>query len=531
MRTAVAVFVIAVCPADLAFGQTTGGTTMWSFLGVPNPFGLNQAAQQSQNPAVAAAAQAKAAKHEICKKKAAIQYLANIGCVPEHPEVMPALLAAMDDPDEQIRYEAVKAVLKTTAACQSPEQKKEFRKAKPHSESLADMKKACEKAVCDCIDRLCGKAPPKQHDHKLKKKMKSMLGQEECPNPAEEDCPCAERRGNCCSEDMRAKLTKLAYGRDDQGCFLEPSKRVRDLAAQAVQACNSCACGCGPGGGGGGIDDNTVREMPPVDARETPPGTASPAGDCECMRGFDMGEHPRPLPVVEDRLGVPTMPAPGPTPADVEELPMPPLPSDDMQLPPSVLVRPRAAPGLWTPTPPQAVFAEEESPTEFIVGVSRSLTRPQMRAFASPPNVAITRPVDSRLPGNQTRQGANSAATNAVAGAAGQPSRPSVSPLPRQSPPIRIASRPDSGVKLPILPTRPVPRQQAPAVQAAPRSPASRPRPAGQVRAPVDTATLGAGALILTIMALTGGWLGFASDRPRPDTHKERGPRPLGRAR
>jgi hypothetical protein len=115
--------------------------TNWRFLGVPNPLAMNAAAQQSANPAIQAAAKAKAAKHEIPKKKAALRYLAGIGCTPEHPEVMPALMAAMDDPDEQVRYEAVKAVLETSEVCQSREQKKAVRKAKGICESCADLKK------------------------------------------------------------------------------------------------------------------------------------------------------------------------------------------------------------------------------------------------------------------------------------------------------------------------------------------------------------------------------------------------------
>ena len=144
-----------VVPAD-AFGQTTGSATIWSFLGVPNPFGINAADQQSANPAIQAAAKAKAAKHEICKKKKAIAYLAGLGCTPEHPEVGPALIAAMSDPDEPVRYEAVKAVLQTAGDCQSTKQKREAKKAQSHSDRCHDLKKKIDKAFCDCIDRLCG---------------------------------------------------------------------------------------------------------------------------------------------------------------------------------------------------------------------------------------------------------------------------------------------------------------------------------------------------------------------------------------
>jgi hypothetical protein len=348
--------VISGSPATHA--QTTGTpTTIWSFMGVPNPFGANAAAQQSPNPAIQAAAKAKAAKHEICKKKAAIQYLAGLGCTPEHPEVMPALLAAMGDPDEQVRYEAVKAVLQTAEVCQSPEQKKATRKAKGMSETCKDWKKACEKQVCDALDRLCGKAPPKEHDHKLKKAIKSKLGGE-CDDPSKEDCPCAERRGACCSPEMRDKLMKLAYGRDDMGCFLEPSKRVRDLAEQAFNACNACACGCEGAMGAGSGNDNVVREMPPVDDRETRPSDS-------------LG-----MPCYEDRLVEPPqnqhemVPTPAPLPAP-EMIPSPAA----LVEPPgtrSVLVRAPAAAEpiptavarlepVWRPLDPAAPFADADA--------------------------------------------------------------------------------------------------------------------------------------------------------------------------
>ena len=264
-------------PAD---AQTAAApATMWSFLGVPNPFAMNATAQQSASPAIAAAAKAKAAKHEIPKKKKALRYLAGIGCTPEHPEVMPALMAAMDDPDEQVRYEAVKAVLETAEICQSREQKKEVRKAKGFCGTCADLKASCEKKVCEAVERLCGKAPPKEHKHRLKKAMQGLFGGE-CEDPAKEDCPCAERRGSCCGPEMRDKLMKLAYGRDDMGCFLEPSRRVRELAEQAFNACNACACGCEDGSAG--AMDGVVREMPPeAGDRETRPSEAS--GDAPCF--------------------------------------------------------------------------------------------------------------------------------------------------------------------------------------------------------------------------------------------------------
>ncbi len=238
-------------------------STVWSMLGIG-------ADQQSSDPAIQAAAKAKAAKHKICKKKKALQYLAGMGCTPEHPEVGPALIAAMSDPDEPVRYEAVKAVLQTASSCQSNKEKRASAKAKGCSAAFCDLKKKIEKKFCDCLERLCGKLPPKEHK-KLKDKLK--LKRNECENDPKADCPGGNGQGPCCSPEMRAKLTELAYGRDEKGCFLETSTRVRTMAEQALNACQSCSGGACNGAGVTGL-----REMAPPEEFETLGGDT---GDCE----------------------------------------------------------------------------------------------------------------------------------------------------------------------------------------------------------------------------------------------------------
>jgi hypothetical protein len=304
--------------AALAYGQSAP-PTLGSFLGIG-------ADQQSSNPAIQAAAKAKAAKHQICKKKKALQYLAGMGCSPEHPEVGAALLAAMSDPDEPVRYEAVKAVLQTAGECQSPEQKKATRKALGCCESLCDAKKKLDKKFCDCLERLCGKAPPKEH-----KKLKEMVKRKDdaaCDPKA--DCPQGNGKGPCCSPEMRAKLQELAYGRDDKGCFLESSSRVRTVAEQALQACNACnGCNCDPSNRGSA----GARELPPVEERETAGynGIFPPDGDLPGRCGvtdeaLPMSDHPIPLPETEPVPMAPEPPAveqiPSPAP-DCEPLVMP----------------------------------------------------------------------------------------------------------------------------------------------------------------------------------------------------------------
>lgn len=41
----------------------------------------------------------------------------------------------------------------------------------------------------------------------------------------------------CCNDDMLKKLAQIAYERDEYGCYSEPSKRVREAAAEALAAC------------------------------------------------------------------------------------------------------------------------------------------------------------------------------------------------------------------------------------------------------------------------------------------------------
>lgn len=122
---------------------------------------------ESSNPAVAAAAGAKADEDAAAQKVKAIRYLGSLGCGGCYPDVEPALLAALDDCTEAVRYEAVLALRK----------------------SGGDPCKQCQKDAC-------------------------------------------------CSDAVRAKLNKIAYEMDDQGCYFEASDRVRRVARLAL-----CYCG------------------------------------------------------------------------------------------------------------------------------------------------------------------------------------------------------------------------------------------------------------------------------------------------
>lgn len=79
--------------------------------GPPPPIPLGSPANlDSPSPAVAAAAKIKQEEDQAQQKILALNYLAEVGCGGCYPEVEQALLAAMDDCTEEVRFAAVKAV-------------------------------------------------------------------------------------------------------------------------------------------------------------------------------------------------------------------------------------------------------------------------------------------------------------------------------------------------------------------------------------------------------------------------------------
>jgi hypothetical protein len=54
---------------------------------------------------------------------------------------------------------------------------------------------------------------------------------------AQGECCSACNQKSCCNEKVTEQLAKLAYERDDQGCYVEPSERIRQAAIQALRVC------------------------------------------------------------------------------------------------------------------------------------------------------------------------------------------------------------------------------------------------------------------------------------------------------
>jgi hypothetical protein len=164
---------------------------------------------QSPNPAVKSAAAVKAEEDAAPQKIKALNYLATVGCGC-YPEVKPALLAALDDCTESVRFAAVSA-LRDAAGIR------------------------CE--VC--------------------------------------------RTNSCCDQEVINRLQRVATELTDEGCYKEPSARVRRVARQALRACQGIAL---PG-----------MEEPPLEGgvpETTAPPEAAPPQAGIGVRGQGSGVRP-----------------------------------------------------------------------------------------------------------------------------------------------------------------------------------------------------------------------------------------------
>ncbi|MDX1944687.1 MAG: hypothetical protein SFU86_04705 [Pirellulaceae bacterium] len=175
---------------------------------------------ESDNPAIAEAAAVKAQEDEAAQKAKAIAYLGTVGCAGCYPGVEDALLAALDDCTEEVRFAAVTAL------------------------------------------RQSGAGPCKN-----------------CKTTA------------CCGPKIREKLEKMANDQDANGCYVEPSDRVRRVARLALCNCSLVppkppkqetrpAEGPDAAEGPPAEESPTVALLPPVEQSvlERRPGSTGPVG-------------------------------------------------------------------------------------------------------------------------------------------------------------------------------------------------------------------------------------------------------------
>jgi hypothetical protein len=137
---------------------------------------------ESSNPAIAAAADAKAQEDEAAQKAKAIIYLGKLGCAGCYPGIEDAILAALDDCTEEVRFGAAKA-LRTSAtmpcknccrsACCGPKVREKLTKIAYETdtqgcyfESSDRVRRMARLALAQCT---CVPEKPGQSDEKLPK--------------------------------------------------------------------------------------------------------------------------------------------------------------------------------------------------------------------------------------------------------------------------------------------------------------------------------------------------------------------------
>ena len=178
----------------------------------------------------------------------AAQYLGTLDCQ-QFEEAQPALIALMaEDRFEEVRYQAVMSLRMMLLRGMRPEedcnlcpcddckkQRKEVEKAREETEKA---EKAAKKAFKPKPCGLCGllKAIPKL--------LTAPLNGPKAWMDKKKNGPPEERRRDfckgCCNEEVLAALSDVAYKTDDQGCPIEPSKRVREAARSALMLCPCC---------------------------------------------------------------------------------------------------------------------------------------------------------------------------------------------------------------------------------------------------------------------------------------------------
>ncbi|HEX4000076.1 MAG TPA: peptidylprolyl isomerase [Pirellulales bacterium] len=202
--------------------------TLWQFLGIKNAFtdimkliealrnclgstfpGLesvppltaitNPANMNSSNPAIAAAAGAKADEDQAGQKIKAIRYLATLGCAGCYPDIEDALLASLDDCTEAVRYEAAKA----------------FRELSGRSCSACKTKSCCSPKVRKKLDEVANKKEkncykePSERVRRMARLALAGCGGGATPTPAPQEGPSE-------NPPQKGKLPAKTAADDDQ---------------------------------------------------------------------------------------------------------------------------------------------------------------------------------------------------------------------------------------------------------------------------------------------------------------------------
>lgn len=172
----------------------------------------------------------------------AAAYLGTVDCV-TYPQAQAMLIATMqEDPSEDVRYEAVMSLrmmlsrgcsnLDTGCDCESCQvRKKAARETEKHSKKE---QQALIRSVQGAAKRLAKKVAKDN-----------------------EDAPRYDCCVGCCNAKVMNALSDVAYGKDEQCCWKEPSERVRNAAAEGLSLCATVSAAY--------AEPTPVPDVPPPD--------------------------------------------------------------------------------------------------------------------------------------------------------------------------------------------------------------------------------------------------------------------------
>lgn len=289
------------------------------------------------------AAQAKKDQDLAPKKQQALDYLASLGCNKD-PRVTKAIMAGLQDYNEEVRLTAVQAVIYAVRGPAGFEYAVDPFAANPYviyGDSMA-VSTGCgcgasanmSSRRCDRLCKSCSpQAPPEDKDcpvcdvAKKKKEAKQArkdqrearrtacrcgringrcncglattngcgCGDVACGTPCDTGMPCdtcltcGDGCKSCCDETIREELRKMAFDPDPKrpNCFYEPSLEVRNLALEALNLCPEVA----------------KKEDPDRKPRQ---GNSEGEGESEEDQGISEGEGDEiEEPEVDEDLGTP----------------------------------------------------------------------------------------------------------------------------------------------------------------------------------------------------------------------------------
>lgn len=224
------------------------------------------------------ASKIRARELDIPNRRRAVRYLADLDCTqfPEAREMLLGLLDPEAEKWEEVRFEAARGLRDMLArhSC-NPAAAGNGRGQKNGNGNGSAAAGQCNS--CNS----CGQQPGlwQQCCNTAAKYSRKVRG--ERAEPQEAPCHCR----SCCDADTLNKLAKTAYELKENGCCYEPSRRVREMAVEAIKACG-VPCNYGPyyaeeGEPGpppmdesGGVPNNGGGEVtPPPSLETTPPGS------------------------------------------------------------------------------------------------------------------------------------------------------------------------------------------------------------------------------------------------------------------